>query len=291
MADAPACRICGHTTSPAGSKRGVLTTTTFLLRRCGQCGFAFVSNPREDYATIYDELYYSGQGADPLVDYAFELEHPESTIRQSEWRGILEVVRSLRPLDDQTRWLDYGCGNGGLVRHLIQAGACRAVGYETGWIAERARNRGIPILADADLPSQEGLCDVVTAIEVIEHAVDPLMLLRKMRRLLKPGGLLFLTTGNAAAHRDLERWDYVRPEIHVSFFEPRTLELALRRAGFRPERRGLINGFDSIIRFKVLKQLRIRRQRSVFDLLPWRTLARIIDAKLSVSAHPIGWAA
>jgi len=289
MSDEVGCRVCGHPTVPIGSKPGVLTTALFFLRRCAHCGFAFVANPCENYAAIYDERYYRGEGADPLVHYLFELEHPESTVRQLEWQGILEVVRSLRPLDRRSRWLDYGCGNGGLVRHLLQTQTCEAAGFEVGWISDRARAAGIPVLTEAELRAV-GCFDVVTAIEVIEHVTDPMSMLRSIRRLMKPGGLLFLTTGNAAAHPDLEKWDYVRPDIHVSFFEPRTLDLALQLAGFRPARRGLVPGFEKIIRFKVLKQLRIRRHWPVLDLLPWSVFARMVDARLSVSAHPVGWA-
>ena len=291
MRDESSCRICGDATEAAGSKRGALTKALFRLRRCRTCGFGFVANPCEDFADIYDESYYKGKGADPFVDYLFELEHPTATVRRLEWEGILEVVRALHPLDSSSRWLDYGCGNGGLVRHLLRSGTCQATGFETGWIADRARARGIPILREDDLSGDHGRYDVVTAIEVIEHLPDPLLLLRACRRLLRPGGLVFLTTGNAAPHRDLRRWSYVYPEVHVSFFEPRTLERALTLTGFRPERRGFVPGFEKIIRFKLLKRLGFRRERRAFDLIPWSRVARLVDARLSVSAHPIGWAA
>ena len=96
---------------------------------------------------------------------------------------------------------------------------------------------GIPVVDPDGLAALRGTFDVVTAIEVIEHVADPVPFLSGLRDLLRPGGLLFLTTGNAAPHRDdLARWNYVIPEIHVSFFEPRTLERALIAAGFRPSR-------------------------------------------------------
>jgi SAM-dependent methyltransferase len=284
------CRICGGTTVAAGSKRGILTAQTFLLRRCEECGFAFVANPYQDFARLYDERYYSGAGADPSVDYVFELDHPQSTIRKAEWRGILEAVASLRRIDSTTRWLDYGCGNGGLVRFLHHSGFSGAAGYETGWIADRARSHGLPLLSGSELASAAGKFDVVSAIEVLEHVVDPLDALRSMRRLLNAGGLLFLTTGNAAAHPHLVRWGYVQPEIHVSFFEPRTLERAMSLAGFRPERRGFLPGFDQIIRFRVLKRLGLRRERWLYDALPWAFISRVVDARLAITAHPIGWA-
>jgi hypothetical protein len=127
-------------------------------------------------------------------------------------------------------------------------------------------------------------------IEVIEHVVEPLALLRAARELLKPNGLLFLTTGNAAGHADLARWNYVRPEIHVSFFEPRTLDRALQLTGFQPQRPGFLPGFEKIIRFKILKNLGFRRDRQAFAVVPWTRLARLVDARLAITAHPVGWA-
>ena len=290
MPDELSCRICGGDTAPAGSKPGALSAKRFRLRRCARCGFAFVADAAEDPAGLYDERYYRGQGADPAVDYVFELEHPEATVRRWEWEGIVEVVRALTPLRPETRWLDYGCGNGGLVRHLRQSATCDASGFETGWIAERARSHRIPVLSEDEARSHRGRYDVVTAIEVIEHVADPLSMLRAVRDLLKPGGLLFLTTGNAAEHESLDRWSYVVPDIHVSFFEPRTLERALEKTGFRPQRRGFLPGFEKIIRFKISKELGIRRDRRALDMVPWNAVARLVDARLAVTAHPIGWA-
>jgi SAM-dependent methyltransferase len=274
------CEICGGETEPAGERRG------FRLRRCPACGFAFVERPRTDYDALYGEDYYAGRGADPLVDYAFELAEPERTVRLYEWRGIRRAVAALLPVGPATRWLDYGCGTGGLVRHLRETVGCDALGYEQGWAAGRL---AVPHLDDDAFAAATGTFDVVTAIEVIEHAIEPVALLRRLRELLRPGGLLFLTTGNASG-RDLERWRYVVPEIHVSFFEPRTLERALREAGLRPERRGRLPGHTEILRFKILKNLGVRRRSPLEAALPWPLLARLADAREGVTAHPVGWA-
>jgi cyclopropane fatty-acyl-phospholipid synthase-like methyltransferase len=187
--------------------------------------------------------------------------------------------------------LDFGCGNGGLVRHLRSAGAAEAFGFDEGSITAEASARGVPTLDTDDLAKMAGSFDVVTAVEVIEHTLDPVSELLRMRSMLRPGGLLFLTTGNARPYaNDLVNWRYVLPELHISYFEPSTLERAMADAGFRPERRALGPGFDSVMKFKVLKNLHVRRRSPLTDVLPARPISLISDRIVRLSEHPVGWA-
>jgi SAM-dependent methyltransferase len=289
---APAdCRICKAQTRLIGIVHGAHSGRDFELARCPACGYAFIANPLTDFATIYDEDYYAGRGADPLVDYAYELEHPGETVRRYEWRGLAMVVRHLVGTLSGLRWIDFGAGNGGLIRYLREHEGVDAVGFEEGAIARRAGQLGIPVSGRDALPDWSGSADVVTAVEVLEHVVDPVAELRTMRDLLKPGGLLLVTTGNAGAHADdLLRWRYVVPEIHISFFEPRTLARAFAQAGLRAEHPALGPGFDEIVAFKVLKNLGVRRRSAVTDLLPRRLVRTIADRMERLSEHPIGWA-
>jgi SAM-dependent methyltransferase len=284
------CKICGGATDVVGEKRGP-TGRSFVLVRCRTCRFAFVEDPWLDYAAIYDAAYYEGRGVDPLVDYHFELAEPRRTIRAFEWAGIVEVVGRLATLDARTRWLDFGCGNGGLVRHARAALGADVVGFEEGAIVAPARAAGIPILAPAELAAREGSFDVVTAIEVLEHVADPLATLRQVRRLLRPGGVFFFTTGNAAPFRDgLLDWSYFTPEIHISLYEPSSAEEALRRTGFEPRYPGWLPGWDKIMAFKILKNLHVRRSNALLRALPWPLVARAVERRFALTAFPVGHA-
>jgi 2-polyprenyl-3-methyl-5-hydroxy-6-metoxy-1,4-benzoquinol methylase len=288
---APACRICSNPTALVGHKPGKIIDRAFEIYRCSACGFVFVGNPCTDFDKIYSEEYYAGRGPDPLALYVFELEHPDLTIRKYEWQGLVKLIRILLQMERGFRWLDYGCGNGGLVRYARQQLGIEVFGFEEGWIASKARDCGIQLLDRSQLEALDATFDVVTAIEVVEHVVDPLETLGRVRKLLRPGGLFFCTTGNAARHRkDLLRWPYIVPEIHTSFFEPGTLEQALKRTGFRPEYRGFVVGHTEIIKCRTLKNLGVRIRSPWQSLLPWSAIAPIIDAYVGFTDHPIGWA-
>jgi 2-polyprenyl-3-methyl-5-hydroxy-6-metoxy-1,4-benzoquinol methylase len=50
--------------------------------------------------------------------------------------------------------------------------------------------------ADGKLPYEDGRFDVLVSMDVIEHVIEPLPWLREALRVIKPGGVLFLTTPN-----------------------------------------------------------------------------------------------
>ena len=73
------CPLCESPVTPVGTKLGDTSGLRFQVARCRACRFAFVADPWVDFDRIYSEEYYAGQGADPLVSYAYEDRHPDTT--------------------------------------------------------------------------------------------------------------------------------------------------------------------------------------------------------------------
>jgi SAM-dependent methyltransferase len=282
------CKICSGQVTHFIEKSGAHVHRSFQFSQCSRCRFVSVVNPITDYDKIYNDAYYEGRGADPRVDFAFELDHPKLTVRNFEWQGILDAVRHHhRERLDGVRWLDYGSGAGGLVRFLCDR-RIEAHGFDVGAYADRARRRGIQILTPSELEKRSGSFDVVSLIEVLEHIPDPISLLQAVASLLRPGGLLFLTTGNAEPHRHIfASWGYVIPEVHVSYFSPESLTRALDRAGLQSSPLGKIPGLTNIVKYKILKTLGFKRLNPLFAILPWSLICRVTDRRYHLSAMPI----
>lgn len=287
---ATACRLCGSATTYLGAKAGRINQRDFHFYRCLHCQFAFVADPWRDYKAVYSEDYYRGLGADPYVNFVFEAEHPATTIRVYEWRGILQCIRSLVPLHANSRWLDFGCGQGGLLQYSNSHVPAHYFGFEEGWIDNQVATTGFTLIRRPDLLSAAGPFDVITAIEVFEHIENPRETLALLRTLLKKDGLLFVTTGNPQPHwRHFLNWEYANPEVHISYFIPALLARLFAETGFRPEFRASLPGYSNILRYKVLKRLRVKEQQLWEKALPWSVITRAIDQRLKLSRQPIAW--
>jgi 2-polyprenyl-3-methyl-5-hydroxy-6-metoxy-1,4-benzoquinol methylase len=257
----------------------------FRFCRCDACGLTFVADPRTDFDVLYDRDYYAGKGADSFVNYLDEMSDPH-TIRNYEWRGIFRAVTTLTGTT-QLRWLDYGCGLGGLVRYA-RARNVDAWGYDQGFSSAWMAKHKVPQLDAKQLADNAGTFDVVTAIEVIEHVREPVTMMRDVAKLLKPGGLVFLTTANAEPHLGrFGKWAYVHPEVHIAYFQPRTLREVYRRAGLAPYAAGFLPGHEDVIRYKILQTLHVTSQNRLERLVPWRLAGQLVDRRYQLSAQPV----
>ena len=100
--------------------------------------------------------------------------------------------------------LDVGCGDGAaLAVAAAQNPRHQFAGID--WSADalrQARARGLTVVRgtiETRLPVTDGAADVVIMSELIEHLVDPDGALEEVRRVLRPGGALLLSTPNLAA--------------------------------------------------------------------------------------------
>jgi SAM-dependent methyltransferase len=294
-----ACRCCGSArTTFRGTRHSRFLKRDFQFWRCAACHYLFVE-PFSGYA-IYDDAYYRGQGPDPYVDYESEYRDYRSTDRRLEFDDLERLaagyVAAEMP-EGPIEWLDFGCGAGGFLKYLADKGELRSgsrrwplrvAGNDVGIYADRlSKDDGFRILGPQELAAEpDARYDVISLIEVVEHVEYPDPVFALVARLLKPGGLLLVTTGNissvVATAKGLD-YGYIMPEVHVGYFTPPTLETVYARHGLVPRR----FRYDGVVRFKVIKTLRTPgRQRIARLAMRLPLVVRTIDALFGTSRMP-----
>lgn len=321
------CRCCGSTrVRLRGRKPGDFLRREFEFHACDDCGFmmvepfsgfeiyndAYYRGAGPDPFVDYEAEYHSWRQSDRMLEFddlatiaatyvaagARSREqgagrNPEAVAGRD---GSVPAPSSLLPAPAAAplRFLDFGCGAGGFLKYLRARGELAGrplelTGHDVGSYADLLRDKDGYRILDLDALAREpdATYDIISLIEVIEHLPAPVEPMRLVARLLKPGGLLLLTTGNlesSIARRQGIHYRYCAPEIHVSLFNPRCLAQLYRRVGLEPQ----AVRYRGAVKFKVLKSLRYRwvlRTLAATGLaLP--LVVRLVDAMYGVSAMP-----
>lgn len=202
------------------------------------------------------ERFWSGVAQTSLANLSFS---------RIAGRNLITVVR--RHLRPEGRHLDFGAGDGDLVRILLDQGYATAAYEPTAARREKVRGefsgrRGFLGVIDGE--SRERF-DVVLAVEVIEHllAADIDSMLKRLNAFLPRGGTLIVSVPN---DENLENSMVYCPVSDTMFhcwqhqrsFSPHSLATLLRGYGFRAKVVHQINLSDSYFQLDFLKKLPVQ---------------------------------
>jgi 2-polyprenyl-3-methyl-5-hydroxy-6-metoxy-1,4-benzoquinol methylase len=145
------------------------------------------------------------------------------------------VEAALIARDARGSLIDVGCGAGSLS-HLLGSRFSSYCGLDA------LRYDGFPLelplvrvnLDDPEWPVPEASADVVAAVETIEHVENPWAFVRALVRIVKPGGLVLVTTPNQLSVLSLATLAVKRrfsafQDVHYPAHRTALLESDLRR--------------------------------------------------------------
>lgn len=219
-----ACPACGTRTA----HRFLYAKNHCDIFQCTTCGLGRAQAAAFDPSTYYTEAYFAGDHADGYADYR----GAEPVLRR-EFARTVDFIRRYRRTG---RLLEIGCAYGfflheakryftvsGIELAADAAAYCRRRGFavETG-TAEIVEHMG------------GGPFDVIVLLDVIEHLADPHAAMASLARVLGPGGVIVLTTGDFGSlpARALgAAWRLMTPPQHLWFFTPDSMEHLAAGAG------------------------------------------------------------
>jgi SAM-dependent methyltransferase len=215
IADVPTLcnRLCASEAEAANALRGTIT-----LGYCDDCGH--IVNSAFDQARVN----YDGCFENTLTFSARYREYAQVTADRVINRYALKGKRIV----------EIGCGNGDFLRLLCGAGN-HGEGYDPSQPTSRWEvGRGSVEIIGRNFAAEDARgADFVCCRHVLEHVLDPMDLLRRLRESLdiRDDTVVFFEVPNGLFTLDrLGIWDIIHE--HVSYFVPSSLVRAFERAGF-----------------------------------------------------------
>lgn len=248
------CNLCG-----SNSTKPLMKIDGFKVVKCRNCGLTYI-NPRlklKSLHKIYNKSYYRNpafNGAKSnLCGYMKYLQ--EKDVIVATFKKRLEQIENYLK---SGKLLDVGCAYGFFLE-LANKNGWQAQGLEISEAAYRYAKNSLKLpvlnktLEDAKFKSES--FDAVTLFDVIEHLPDPKATVKEVRRILKPNGLIVITTpdiGSLAAKILGSNWEEVkRAREHIYFFSKSTLKMLLELDNFevlRTESAGRYFSVESAIK-------------------------------------------
>jgi SAM-dependent methyltransferase len=211
---------------------------------CGLCGLVR-SGQRFGDQTLAD--YYADEYTVSEQDTEYYFHTPRGVVSRSsafcDW--IVSAMGEHRWRNVE-RVLEIGAGSGSLMQEFSKRFPETSFeGTELNkHAAARAKDRGLIVhqgSPDALAPNQ---FDLVYTIAVLEHVPSPTRFLREIRRLLRPGGWLFLCQPT----QDVPSYDVFFAD-HLHHFGTEHLHEYARKCGFRE--RGMVVGHELMPNFSL----------------------------------------
>jgi 2-polyprenyl-3-methyl-5-hydroxy-6-metoxy-1,4-benzoquinol methylase len=197
----------------------------YSVASCQKCSLVFVKNhvTTDELIAHYaamDDASYGDSNVDCLNHYYLAL-------------GAMIRRRFPQP----GRLLDVGCSRGWFL-DTMKEWECHGneITDTYGMTAREKHGDRIFIGPFEEYPMSEGYFDVITLQDVFDHIREPLAMLEKCYRLLKPGGLIAIKVHSISclyAKLTGRHFYAVMPPSHLFYYDKRTLAQMLEKGGFQ----------------------------------------------------------
>ncbi len=209
--------------------------------KCGHCSVEFM-NPvySDEYLADYYSKYYEGADNSLQEQSALEGQRRNNAVKMDILAKFIEKPGNL---------FDFGCGNGNFLEYTKKLG-WQGEGYDVDCAAMKpvADRLGTKIYCgdfiETDVP--EASFDLVHAHHVVEHLKDPVRDIKKLHKLIKPGGYLYVAVPNINGYSSRLKFflekiglrkknigKYYDTDHHIFYYSPKSLHHLLESNGFK----------------------------------------------------------
>jgi SAM-dependent methyltransferase len=232
-----ACGACGATGSRVCHEQrfvvpdGYPLPNQYKVVTCRRCGFVYADPAATQYD--YDRFYCDWSKYDDSATATGSGVSQYDAARLSATAA--DIARALP--SRAASILDAGCATGGLLTALREQGFTAVAGLDPSpRCAAACRERGFEAYVGsvASAPAHMPKFDCVVFSHVLEHVYDIPAFFVAARRLLAPGGYLYLETPDASRYADYLYAPFQEFNTeHINHFSAKALENTARHFGFQ----------------------------------------------------------
>lgn len=197
---------------------------------CEICGFAFADNTPEQEK--FDRYYHR------MSKYEHQDHDGEPTEFETRQFPLLAKHIQKYIIDPQSKILEIGCANGGLLNAIKQLGYKNVLGLDPSPVCTRNANKlyGINVVTGSisDISTDIGEFDFIVLVAVLEHIKDIDAALNKIREILSADGRLYIEVPDATSFFMSPDAPFQEFSIeHINFFSSVSLKNLLEKYGFK----------------------------------------------------------
>lgn len=195
------------------------------IQKCQTCGMVIKKTTSQSMEELYGENYYDS--------YPYS-----NTLGLNDRYFTSKINTIIGKTSSKPTILDVGCGWGDFLEQCKKRSLpCFGIDQSPTAI-KRLKEKKISaelIGIESFAKKHEKEFDAITSFQTIEHIKNPVLFLKSVQMLLKPGGIVLLTTpNNDSPLRFLMKgkWSVYNTESHITFFNKQTLHQTLEKACF-----------------------------------------------------------
>lgn len=258
------CRLC-----KSEELSTFLSLIDFKLLKCSSCQIVFTDPfPSKTLQKEVNRELYGRQ----MVQNEYWEKLPQLK------RRVKKIVTELQKFKKTGKLLDIGCGFGLFLKMAKEVGF-KVYGVEMEKETVKAaqekfglKNISPKSVEKIDFP--ERYFDVITLFDILEHLENPEVILKKLKRLLKPDGLLVIQSPNIESimfKLTKKKWNWLLAPNHLYHFTPKSLTSLLKDSGFKTVS---LKTFDDISEFNynLLDAWNIKKSRGLVYKVLWKVI-------------------
>lgn len=164
--------------------------------KCSNCN-SIMLNPKDYVSLEKERLRY---------------EEHNNDVNDKRYQGFVSPIVNgvLSDYNKESSGLDFGSGTGPVITKLLRDKDYKIKIYD-------------PFFANYK-EKLEDKYDYIVSCEVVEHFHNPRIEFKRLKKMLKPGGSLYIMTEIYHEGIDFDSWNYKNDQTHVFFYHRRALE-------------------------------------------------------------------